>query len=215
MVAIYCTSQWHVVLLAPLVHRTPCHGAPSSAPCPEPGVRATNIFPVAGMQEGAGSTMALLAEGELGQASPWCCHTPCPWCWACSTAQAGRGLSFWERSVLSGALGTAPACACLWEDKLVMSQSKLSSRINLVTAHMGAPQRAVMEGRDLLRSERVGKLIHKGWQEKFFPRVGDLRLNFESLSGCFSHMVWGLLIFFFFLFIFFPKMQDSLNVRLL
>lgn len=74
----------------------------------------------------------------------------------------GEVCRFGRQWAGAGALGTPPACVCLCEDKLVVSQSKLSSRINLVMAHMGAPQRAVMEGRDLLRSERVGKLIHKG-----------------------------------------------------
>lgn len=59
-----------MVLLPTLVHKDSCRGAPSSIPSPEPGLRAKNIFPMAGMQEGAGSTMALLAEGELGQAFP-------------------------------------------------------------------------------------------------------------------------------------------------
>lgn len=37
--------------------------------------------------------------------------------------------------------------------------SKFSDRINLIMAHMGAPQRTVTEG-NLLKSERVEKLIH-------------------------------------------------------
>lgn len=90
--AVCGTSQWCMVLLATLVHKTSCRGAPSSALCPGPGVRNKAIFPMAGMQGGAGNTPAhgTPCSRRAGAGVPWCCHPS----WTCGTARAGTGLSF-------------------------------------------------------------------------------------------------------------------------
>lgn len=108
----------------PRFYKISCHGAPSSAPCPEPRVRA-KIIPMAGrcrkhpLQESWDRLSPMLSHPPHG-AEP--AGEVCPPLWGQLQPVAASGGQTGSESV------------------------QFSSRINLVMAHIGAPQRTVIEG---------------------------------------------------------------------
>jgi len=178
------------VLLATVVHKTSCHGVQSAAPCPEPGAKAESIPLTAGGQGGVGSTSAhatpCRSRAWLGIALVLTHALPMGLNLRCTPR--------WERPVVLGgggraplrALGKAPGCVCLWEKKTVMSQSRLSGRINLVMAHVGdTPVGCDGRKRILQDLRELEKVFTKAGRRSSFPDMLNadliLKASLDSL----------------------------------
>lgn len=84
-----------------------------------------------------------------------------------------------------------------------MSQSKLSGRINLVMAHMGGTQWAVMEGKE---SSKISE-SWKNYSQRLAGKVLSLMLNPDLILKAFlgSLVPWSEGSYYFFFFFFFLK----------